>query len=34
MQAPLSAVANRSPIMIELSETAQVIVWGGETMTT
>ena len=34
MQAPLSAVANRSPITIELSETAQVIGCGGETITT
>jgi len=33
MQAPLSAVANRSPITNELSENAKVIVCGGETIT-
>ena len=33
MQAPLSAVAIRSPITNDLSETAQVIVCGGETIT-
>jgi hypothetical protein len=34
MQVPLSAVAIRSPIAIETSETAKVIVFGGETITT
>jgi hypothetical protein len=34
MQTPLSVVANRSPITIESSETAQVIGYGGETITT
>ena len=33
MQAPLSAVASRSPITIELSEAAQVLVCCGETIT-
>ena len=34
MWTPLSAVANRSPITIELSGIAQVIVCGGEAITT
>jgi hypothetical protein len=34
MQAPLSAVASRSPITIDTSGIAQVIVCGGEAITT